>query len=85
MYFPLCRSHLVLLGPSGGDVLPQSLVVQLADFPFPVEAYLSPSTSHFHDANVIGMDVLAQVKTTIYGENLSFAISSNIVDYDNAY
>ena len=73
----LCAEAMrVLLGPSGGDVLPQSLVVQLADFPFPVEAYLSPSTSHFHDANVIGMDVLAQVKTTVSGKNFSFEIST---------
>ena len=73
----LCAEAMrVLLGPSGSDFLPQLLPVQLADFPLPVKAHLSPSTSHFHDANVIGMDVLAQVKTTVSGKNFSFEIST---------
>ena len=62
----------VLLGRSSEDALPDTLAVQFADFPFIVEAHLSTKPSHFEDVNVIGMDVLRQLKVTIYGKNLSF-------------
>lgn len=69
----------VLLGKNKNDVLPNTLAVQLADFPFTVEAHLSPSESHYHHVNVIGMDVLTQLKMTMYGKNLSFELS--IMEY----
>lgn len=62
----------VLLGRSSEDALPDTLAIQLADFPFIVEAHLSTKPSHYEDVNVIGMDVLRQLKVTIYGKNLSF-------------
>jgi len=70
----------VLLGKSHSDSLPTTLAVQMADFPFTVEAHLSPSTSHYHDVDVLGMDVLTQLKTTIYGKYLSFELS--IMEYE---
>jgi len=66
-----------LLGKSKNDVLPSTVAVQLADFPFTVEAHLSPSGSHYHDVNVIGMDVLTQLKMCVYGKNLSFELSTS--------
>ena len=62
----------VLIGRSSEDALPETLAVQLADFPFVVEANLSTKPSHYEDVNVVGMDVLRQLKVTIYGKNLSF-------------
>jgi hypothetical protein len=46
--------------------------VQLADFPFLVQAHLSTQPSHYQDVNVLGMDALRELKVTIYGKNLSF-------------
>ena len=66
----------VLLGKSTEDALPNTLAVQLADFPFTVEAHLSPNPSHYQEVNVMGMDVLAQLETTMYGKNLSFKMST---------
>ena len=71
----------VLLGTSKNDVLPNTVAVQLADFPFTVEAHLSPNPSHYRDVNVIGMDVLTQLETTMYGKNLSFKMS--VMEYEN--
>lgn len=48
------------------DNIPSSIHVHLANFPA-VEAHLSPKTGHYADVNVIGMDRLSRIKTTIYG------------------
>jgi hypothetical protein len=48
----------VLLGGRAcdGDVLPDTLFVQMSDFPA-VEAHLSPKGSRFEDVNMIGTDL----------------------------
>ena len=65
----------VLLGDRANDVLPDSLFVQMSDFAI-VEAHLSPKKSRFEDVNVIGMDLLIQLKTEINGKNLEFKLES---------
>jgi hypothetical protein len=75
-YTYICEEAMkVLLGPCSGNNIPQQMYVELADFPFVVEAYISPLTSHFRDVNVIGMDVLCQIKTNIGGCS-SFTLST---------
>jgi hypothetical protein len=66
----------VLLGDDqrANDVIPKTLFVQLADFPA-VEAHVSPKPSHYVDVNVIGMDLLSQLKTTIFGKDLEFELA----------
>ena len=64
----------VLLGKHANDVVPDTLLVQMADFPA-VEAHISPKPSHYEDVNVIGMDLLTQLKTTIFGKDLEFELA----------
>ncbi|KAG7351508.1 hypothetical protein IV203_010868 [Nitzschia inconspicua] len=45
---------------------PSSMRIHLANFPA-VEAHLSPPNGHYTDVNVIGMDLLSKIQTTIYG------------------
>jgi hypothetical protein len=72
--FICAEAMTVLLGKQNQDAIPETLTVQLADFPFAVEAHVSPFASHYSDVNVIGMDVLTQLKTTIHGKSLSFTL-----------
>ena len=74
----ICKEAMrVLLGDSANDVIPETLLVQLVDFPFSIEAHLSPNPSHYADVNILGMDALSQLKTiTIYGKNLSFELAT---------
>lgn len=66
---------LTLLGKSFEPIAPQSMFVQMANFPM-VEAHMSPKEGKFHDVNVIGMDLLGHLKTTILGERLEFELAS---------
>jgi hypothetical protein len=72
--FICAEAMTVLLEKQNQDAIPETLTVQLADFPFAVEAHVSPFASHYSDVNVIGMDVLTQLKTTIHGKSLSFTL-----------
>ena len=65
----------VLLGKKACDVIPETLFVQMADFPA-VEAHLSPNPSHFVDVNVIGMDLLSQLQLTVFGKDLEFELKN---------
>ena len=59
--------------------LPESLIVKLADFPFAVEAHLLVSgdtTTTNNEVNILGMDVISQLRTTVYGKNLSFELGT---------
>jgi hypothetical protein len=58
-----------------GDVLQDTLFVQMSDFPA-VEAQLSPKGSRFDDVNVIGMDLMSHLKTTILGKDLEFKLEN---------
>jgi dihydrofolate reductase len=73
--FICAEAMTVLLGKQNQDAIPETLTVQLADFPFAVEAHVSPFASHYSDVNVIGMDVLTKLKTTIHGKSLSFTLA----------
>jgi len=55
--------------------VPETLFVQVADFPV-VEAHLSPRLSHYEDVNVIGMDLLVHLQTTIFGKDLEFGLAN---------
>ena len=66
---------LALLGNSSEPIAPQTMFVQMANFPM-VEAHMSPKDGKFHDVNVIGMDLLSHLKTTILGKRLEFELSS---------
>ena len=55
--------------------IPETLFVQVADFPV-VEAHLSPKLSHYEDVNVIGMDLLVHLQTTIFGKDLEFGLAN---------
>jgi hypothetical protein len=67
----------VLLGRRAcdGDVLRDTLFVQMSDFPA-VETQLSPKGSRFEDVNVIGMDLMSHLKTTILGKDLEFKLEN---------
>lgn len=65
----------VLLGKNADDVVPEILLVQMANLPA-VWAHLSPKGGRFHDVNVIGMDILSQLKTTILGKDLKFVLEN---------
>ena len=41
-----------------------------------VEAHLSPRLSHYEDVNVIGMDLLMNLKTTVFGKDLEFGLAN---------
>lgn len=53
--------------------IPSSIHVHLANFPA-VEAHLSPKAGHYADVNVIGMDLMSRIKTTIYGADREFEL-----------
>jgi hypothetical protein len=55
--------------------VPGILDVQMADLPL-VQAYLSPTDGHFDDVNVIGMDLLSQLRMTILGKDRSFVLEN---------
>ena len=71
----MCKDcMLALLGNPTDRLAPsQSMLMKLANFPV-VEAHLSPKTSHFHDVNVIGMDLLNQLTTSIRGTELTLEL-----------
>ena len=73
----ICKDVMnALLGkPADNDDIPETLLIKLADFPFAVEAQLTQNPTDCWDENVVGMDVLSQLKTTIYGKNLSFELA----------
>ena len=66
---------LALLGNSAEPIAPQTMFVQMANFPM-VEAHMSPKDGKFHDVNVIGMDLLSHLQTTIFGKRLEFELAS---------
>lgn len=65
----------VLLGENARDIIPDTLLVQMADFPA-VEANVSPNPSHYSDANVIGMDLLSHLQMTVFGKDLEFELTN---------
>jgi hypothetical protein len=66
---------IALLGTSSEPIAPKTMFVQMANFPV-VEAHQSPKDGKFHDVNVIGMDLLCQLKSTIFGKQLEFELAS---------
>ncbi|KAL3903563.1 MAG: hypothetical protein SGARI_005322 [Bacillariaceae sp.] len=68
----LCEETLnAMLG--NPENIPSSMHVHLANFPA-VEAHLSPATGHYADVNVIGMDLMSRIQTTIYGADREFKL-----------
>ena len=55
------------------DIIPSSIHVHLASFPA-VEAHLSPKMGHYADVNVIGMDLMSRIKTTVYVSDREFEL-----------
>jgi hypothetical protein len=41
-----------------------------------VEAHVSPNPSHYVDVNVIRMDLLSQLQTTIFGKDFEFEVTN---------
>ena len=71
-YTYLCEETLnTMLG--NPEHIPFSVHIHLADFPA-VEAHLSPPKGRFADVNVIGMDLLSKIQTTIYGADREFKL-----------
>ena len=68
------EAMLALMKENSKNVAPPSMLVKMADFPA-VEAHRSPNPSHYSDVNVIGMDLLCQLQTTIFGKDLEFQLA----------
>jgi hypothetical protein len=69
------EAMLILMKGNSENVAPKQLFVKMADFPA-VEAHTSPNPSHYTDVNVIGMDLLCQLQTTIFGKDLEFQLAN---------
>mmetsp|Transcript_35837 Transcript_35837/g.86433 ORF Transcript_35837/g.86433 Transcript_35837/m.86433 type:complete len:203 (+) Transcript_35837:77-685(+) len=68
----LCEETLnIMLG--NPENIPSSMHIHLANFPA-VQAYLSPKNGHYADVNVIGMDLMSRIQTTIYGADREFKL-----------
>eukprot|EP00751_Fragilariopsis_kerguelensis_P046949 CAMPEP_0170985942 /NCGR_PEP_ID=MMETSP0736-20130129/5784_1 /TAXON_ID=186038 /ORGANISM="Fragilariopsis kerguelensis, Strain L26-C5" /LENGTH=211 /DNA_ID=CAMNT_0011409977 /DNA_START=67 /DNA_END=705 /DNA_ORIENTATION=+ len=68
------EAMLALLENSSEPIAPQTMFVKMANFPM-VEAHMSPKDGKFHEVNVIGMDLLSHLKTTILGKRLEFELA----------